>query len=209
MKRLVAVVCGALIVLCGSAAAEETTAADVVWAKQTVTAVIAAYATNERELPAVRDRMARLRALIEEGRIRLRYFCGVPEERNLVVQVSKAANGHHLLVFIVAKLRSSSRHRSWQQFADHLALALVHEMIHLEHEENGTFAATAEWNFTAAQEEAATWGKTILEVVRPWQKRGRVPDEWLRLLSTALEGERDEYDSRGWFERFLQYSARR
>jgi hypothetical protein len=53
--------------------------------------------------------------------------------------------------------------------------------------------------------EAAVWGQTIVEVVRPWGTRGRLPDYRLYSLSFTLERLKDNYDAVPWVRAYSQF----
>jgi hypothetical protein len=54
--------------------------------------------------------------------------------------------------------------------------------------------------------DAAVWGQTIIEVVRPWGSDGRVPDQRLLALSFTLLRLRNNYKDPGWVRAYAQFA---
>jgi len=180
------------------------------WAKNVVGPILADYANNPAELPAVRNRIQKLSKLVTERRLDYRAEpLTMPGHPDLLAHTDydRTAKLPVLMLFVPA-VQAQQKKLSPKDFRDDLALVFAHEMIHYEqifetHEFR--LRVNEPWGIEGAKEEAAAFGKTIIEIVRPWAKQGRMPDKALVGTAEQLAKLNDNYRDPRWIMAFINY----
>jgi hypothetical protein len=179
----------------------------MLYAASVVQPTLAAAAKNPAEIPAVRDRLQRLvdpahaeplgiTALpfpLPNGRIAQLDVTGMPRRPALAIAIPT--------------LMTLQENKPKTFFEDLLLLNVVVEVIRYELAQKDKLplpAPAGRGPRADLRADAAVWGRAILEIVRPWSKLGRVPDQRLMALSFKLQELRDNLESPNWIAAYAQ-----
>jgi hypothetical protein len=220
MRQLMFVLCFLALGISASAQVRTVTPKDWVmtsdaafkWFEQTVTPILLKHGNDPKELPAVTRRIAKLSSMLAAKTIDYQaepFFYPITKTTLAHTDYDTVAKRPILMVFVPA-LQDLQKTVSARAFEDKVLLTIAHEMIHVEQEENREFPLRANqpWNAAGMQEEAAAWGKTIIEIVRPWAKQGRVPEQAMLKNSEELAKLKDDYHDPRWVLAFANYEPR-
>jgi hypothetical protein len=179
------------------------------WLEATAPPLIVQYGNDPSELPAVRSRLEFFIHLRQTDRLK---YSGMPfyspQSRNILAHVDYdlKENKPFLMVFVPAFMAYQKRVEP-EVFRNQVVIAYVHEMIHIEQVQNGEFHWLINQPHTREgdRQEAAAFGKTILQVVRPWLARGRHVDQTWVVRSKLLARCGDDYADPRWIDSFRRY----
>jgi hypothetical protein len=102
------------------------------------------------------------------------------------------------LILFLPDIRKWQRELAGEEFHYGVLLLFAHEMIHVE----VAYQYPENTDESVAKEEAAVWGKTVLEIIRPLlSARKPVPRNHI-LLSETLKTFRDQPADSGWIQIF-------
>ncbi|MEO8065471.1 MAG: hypothetical protein ABI643_01280 [Candidatus Doudnabacteria bacterium] len=182
------------------------------WVEQVATPILLKHADDPKELPAVKNRIAKLRQMLEAKQLE---YLAEP----FFYHGSKTSLGHTdydrtarrpVLMIFVPAWQAYQKTVAPGVFENEIVLAYAHEMIHVEHMVSGEFPSTfgKPWGIDGMREEAAAWGQTILEIIRPWNQQGRALEPSLMKLSEQLAEVKDDYKDARWVLTFSNYETR-
>jgi len=180
------------------------------WTVKVISPILADYANNPREITAVRHRILKLSQLINAKTIDYRALPAYnPGNSTMLAHLDyDTVQKRPVLMLFVPAMQVDQKKHSGKDFRDNVALVFAHEMIHHEqvfetHEFH--LRVNEPWGLDGAREEAAAFGKTIIQIVRPWAQQGRVPDPTLLKISEQLASLNDNYADPRWVMAFINY----
>ncbi len=167
------------------------------------------YANNNQELPALRSRLIKLAQMINSKQLVYEAMPAYyPLGKTFLMKVDYDPQKFQvLLVVFVPAIKDVQQQKNQRDFEDNVAVALAHEMIHLEQGGQPFLAKVAgrndlEAKKLLAQDEAAAWGKTIIEILRPLAEQGWNPEpKWLD-AGEKLKMLGDNYQHPAWVINF-------
>jgi hypothetical protein len=177
------------------------------YATNVVGATLERYAKNPSELPAVRERLRRFLDMSSSEALGYNALPFSLPTGKLVQMDWNASSQRPTLTVSIPDMMLLQERRAKTEFEDNIALIFVAEMIRYEQAAAAGAAALANLKRSAAdlRGEAAVWGQTIIEVVRPWGSQGRVPDQRLLALSFTLQRLKDNYKDPTWVRQYTQF----
>lgn len=179
------------------------------WIKKVVSPMLIRHYNNPKEIEAVKKRISLLSEGLSAGKFEYRaqpFFH--PRNKTWLghVDYDSVARRPILMIFVPA-LQAYQKTVSARMFEDMVVLTYTHELIHIEQGLNGEFPwrQFQRWNEVGMREEAAAYGKTIVQVIRPWVKLGRSLDPAMLALSAELAKVNDNYRDPRWVLAFSEY----
>jgi hypothetical protein len=179
------------------------------WLEATAPPLIVKYANDPNELAAVRSRLEFFVRLRQTGQLKYSALpIYSPQSPNVLAHVDYDVreNKPYLMVFVPAFMAYQKRVDP-EVFQNQIVVAYVHEMIHIEQVRSGEFRwlINQPHSLDTDRQEAAAFGKTILQVTRPWQARSRRLDPSWTARSRLLAECRDDYADPKWIASFSGY----
>ena len=151
------------------------------------------------EIASLQSRIRRLFLDINSGKLEYLIVPAYhPDRQNRSAVKIELSNGRPQLVLFAPEFRDLQKQLSVEQFRYEVLVTLAHEVIHLE-QLNQYKVDTLE---RIEIEEAAAWGKTVIEIIHPLRGRGKsLPPGQVR-LSDRLRTLHDDYRSPEWIRIF-------
>jgi len=202
-----------LAILCTPVEAQRTnrmaTELDYVYAGQVIVTVVDSYSRKTTEIPALRKRMDSFISILNRVGGIDAYIDTNEQFKNVLMGWSQEAQGNKVGFFVVVpNMMGLQRSKSKVEFEDYIAASIAHEVIHWELSESKKFPLNEMNRIPSQQEkhaEAVAWGITILEIIRPMMKQGRMNDVDMRTRSLQLATFKDDYNHPLWIGSFSNY----
>jgi hypothetical protein len=121
-----------------------------------------------------------------------------PDRANRSAVKIELSDGKPHLVSFAPEFRDLQERLSAEQFRYEVLVTLAHEVIHLEQLKDYKIDTVDE----IAREEAAAWGKTILQIIRPLLLQGKSLPAGQVKLSDRFRKSHDNYRDSGWIKLF-------
>jgi len=152
------------------------------------------------EITSLQTRIRRLFLDITSGQLEYLIVPAYhPDRQNRSALKIELSNGPRpQLVLFAPEFRDLQKQLSAEHFRYEVLVTLAHEVIHLEQLKDFKIDTLDR----IAIEEAAAWGKTILEIVRPLIAKGTPLPGGLLRLSDRLRDFRDDYRNPEWITLF-------
>ena len=169
--------------------------------------------TDAKEIPGIRNRLNKLAIYGTSGELGITPIPAAdPHNPQRLAHLDyDLPRPRPTILIFVPVIQRKEKELNTRDFEDLLALTFAHEMIHWEQGHNGEFSPLSSRAYrrdTAedVREEASAFGKTILEIVRPWAAQGRIPERDLLRLSAQLKSVGDDYKDPRWVLAFKDYN---
>jgi hypothetical protein len=169
---------------------------------EVVAPILTRHQTDPKELASVRNRLDDLALSVTNKTLMFQMIGAYAGNLSAKVDYSIDSKLLNILVF-VPRIRDNQRTLSPDVFENLLVLTFAHEMMHVEHLRSGQFGSIESrrgkpYGPLEMKDEAAAWGKTILEIVRPWIAQGKRLPENFRHNSEQLKLVKDDYSDPRW-----------
>lgn len=170
------------------------------------------HASNPNEIPALKRRMQSAIEMFDRPDRKVGHVAypgKIPSTSNLVFSwVFEPYHSRMSLWVSVELVRMQQQAKTVKDFHEYMAVAYAHEMIHWELSESGKFPLQTlhrQPKHVQLQAEAVAWGVTLLEIVGPMIKQGRMNDKMVNRRWKELSSFGGDYNHPGWVKLFDNY----
>ena len=169
------------------------------YATEVIAPILVSAANDSNETPGLRSRLLTFVGMFKARNLLYIVRPNYDSEQKQILAKIEIVEGHvpRLIVFIPA-VQDWEAVLQPEEFRSGVLTMFAHEMMHLEladrYPEN-----TDE---SVSKEEAAVWGRTILEVIRPLMKAGREVPLSQRLLSERFAQLKNDHTNPAWISLF-------
>lgn len=182
------------------------------YGKTVIGPVLDKYIKDGGEIPALRIRLIRIAEMLGAGTMYYRTVpAHYPRSNSLLLKSDLDPHDDKPVVYLfVPAVQKMEKEKSRKDFEDAIAVSFAHEYIHWENRyefpwEKRRYVRDYDWEMMA--EEAAAFGITIIEIIRPMESQGRRPFPELIASSEELRKVGDDYRRPGWIEAFRHYAG--
>lgn len=219
-KTILAIILVSILSVSGVSAQREIRPSDYVitlqqafdYASNVISPILVRHANDPKEIPGLRNRLVKIGLLTQENRIDYRAEPAFyPGNKTVLAhwEPPDDLDPKHREVFMVfiPAVQDTQRMKSSKEFDDYIAVAFAHEVIHYEQLAEFPQKPLIDKPYGPAQmrEEAYAWGKTVLEILRPLIRQGRIKDKQFLIFSEQLSRFKDDYKDPGWIRGFAKY----